>query len=61
MPEWKVLLLFKRLKTEKETLDNARTDTYENFFAAGVIDPAKVTRGSGKCSPIAGMFFDNRM
>jgi len=33
---------------------NARTDTYENFFAAGVIDPAKVTRVA--LENAAGMF-----
>ena len=36
---------------------NARTDTYENFFAAGVIDPAKVTRVAlENPASIAGMF-----
>ena len=36
---------------------NARTDTYENFFAAGVIDPAKVTRVAlVNAASIAGMF-----
>ena len=36
---------------------NARTDTYENFFAAGVIDPAKVTRVAlENVASIAGMF-----
>ena len=36
---------------------NARTDTYENFFAAGVIDPAKVTRVALEhAASIAGMF-----
>ena len=36
---------------------NARTDTYENFFAAGVIDPAKVTREAlENAASIAGMF-----
>lgn len=36
---------------------NARTDTYENFFAAGVIDPAKVTRVVlENAASIAGMF-----
>ena len=36
---------------------NARTDTYENFFAAGVIDPAKVTRVAlENAASIAGMF-----
>ena len=35
---------------------NARTDTYENFFAAGVIDPAKVTRVAlENAASIAGM------
>ena len=36
---------------------NARTNTYENFFAAGVIDPAKVTRVAlENAATIAGMF-----
>ena len=36
---------------------NARTDTYENFFAAGVIEPAKVTRVAlENAASIAGMF-----
>ena len=36
---------------------NARTDTYENFFAAGVIDPAMVTRVAlENAASIAGMF-----
>ena len=36
---------------------NARTDTYENFHAAGVIDPAKVTRVAlENAASIAGMF-----
>ena len=36
---------------------NARTDTYENLFAAGVIDPAKVTRVAlENAASIAGMF-----
>ena len=36
---------------------NARTDTYENFFAAGVIDPAKVTRVAlENAASIAGIF-----
>ena len=36
---------------------NARTNTYENFFAAGVIDPAKVTRVAlENAASIAGMF-----
>ena len=36
---------------------NARTDTYENFFAAGVMDPAKVTRVAlENAASIAGMF-----
>ncbi len=36
---------------------NARTDTYKNFFAAGVIDPAKVTRVAlENAASIAGMF-----
>ncbi len=36
---------------------NARTDVYENFFAAGVVDPAKVTRVAlENAASIAGMF-----
>ena len=36
---------------------NARTDVYENFFATGVIDPAKVTRVAlENAASIAGMF-----
>ncbi|MCU6768186.1 chaperonin GroEL [Barnesiella propionica] len=36
---------------------NARTNTYENFFAAGVIDPTKVTRVAlENAASIAGMF-----
>lgn len=36
---------------------NARTDVYENFFGAGVIDPAKVTRVAlENAASIAGMF-----
>jgi len=36
---------------------NARTDMYENFFAAGVVDPAKVTRVAlENAASIAGMF-----
>ncbi len=36
---------------------NARTDTYENLYAAGVIDPAKVTRVAlENAASIAGMF-----
>ena len=36
---------------------NARTDKYENFFSAGVIDPAKVTRVAlENAASIAGMF-----
>ena len=36
---------------------NARKDEYENFFAAGVIDPAKVTRVAlENAASIAGMF-----
>ena len=36
---------------------NARTDSYENFFAVGVIDPAKVTRVAlENAASIAGMF-----
>lgn len=36
---------------------NARTETYENFFETGVIDPAKVTRVAlENAASIAGMF-----
>jgi len=36
---------------------NARTDKYENFIAAGVVDPAKVTRVAlENAASIAGMF-----
>lgn len=36
---------------------NARTDSYENFFATGVIDPAKVSRVAlENAASIAGMF-----
>lgn len=36
---------------------NARTDNFENFFASGVIDPAKVTRVAlENAASIAGMF-----
>ncbi len=36
---------------------NARTDEYENFFKAGVVDPAKVTRVAlENAASIAGMF-----
>ena len=36
---------------------NARTDTFENLYAAGVIDPAKVTRVAlENAASIAGMF-----
>ena len=36
---------------------NARTDQYENLMAAGVIDPAKVTRVAlENAASIAGMF-----
>ena len=36
---------------------NAQTDTYENLFAAGVIDPAKVTRVALEhAASVAGMF-----
>ena len=36
---------------------NARTESYENFFATGVIDPAKVTRVAlENAASIAGMF-----
>ena len=42
---------------EGDFVYNARTDTYENFFAAGVIDPAKVTRVAlENAASIAGMF-----
>jgi chaperonin GroEL len=36
---------------------NARTDVYENFYEAGVVDPAKVTRVAlENAASIAGMF-----
>lgn len=36
---------------------NARTETYENLLAAGVVDPAKVTRVAlENAASIAGMF-----
>src|SRR5699024_11520650 len=36
---------------------NARTDVYENLHAAGVVDPAKVTRVAlENAASIAGMF-----
>jgi chaperonin GroEL len=36
---------------------NARTDVYENFFKAGVVDPAKVARVAlENAASIAGMF-----
>ena len=36
---------------------NARTDSFENFFETGVVDPAKVTRVAlENASSIAGMF-----
>jgi len=42
---------------EKDFGYNARTDKYENFHAAGVIDPAKVTRVAlENAASIAGMF-----
>lgn len=42
---------------EKDFGYNARTDEYENFLAAGVIDPAKVTRVAlENAASIAGMF-----
>ena len=42
---------------EKDFGYNARTDSYENFHAAGVIDPAKVTRVAlENAASIAGMF-----
>ena len=41
---------------------NARTDVYENLHAAGVVDPAKVTRVAlENAASIAGMFPDYRM
>ena len=42
----------------KETRrNNARADVYENLFAAGVVDPAKVTRVAlENAASIAGMF-----
>lgn len=47
-------------KVKEGTADygyNARTDSFENFFATGVIDPAKVTRVAlENAASIAGMF-----
>ena len=47
-------------KVKEGTADfgyNARTDVYENMYAAGVIDPAKVTRVAlENAASIAGMF-----
>ena len=57
MQEWKDLLLFKKFAKEKDDFGyNARTDKYENLFAAGVIDPTKVTRVAlENAASIAGM------
>ena len=44
-------VVVQRVKEGKDDFGyNARDDKYENMFAAGVIDPTKVTRlGTGKC------------
>ena len=51
-------VVVQRVRDGKEDFgDNARTDTYENLLAAGVIDPAKVTRVAlENAASIAGMF-----
>jgi chaperonin GroEL len=47
-----------RIKKEKGLIGyNAATDTYEDMFKAGIIDPAKVTRSAlQNAASIAGMF-----
>ncbi|MCH5221629.1 MAG: chaperonin GroEL [Muribaculaceae bacterium] len=51
-------VVVQRVRDGKEDFGyNARTDVYENLFAAGVIDPAKVTRVAlENAASIAGMF-----
>ncbi len=51
-------VVVQRVRDGKEDFGyNARTDTYENLLAAGVIDPAKVTRVAlENAASIAGMF-----
>ncbi len=51
-------VVVQRVKEGKDDFGyNARTDKYENLFAAGVIDPAKVTRVAlENAASIAGMF-----
>ena len=51
-------VIVQKVKEGKEDFGyNARKDEYENFFAAGVIDPAKVTRVAlENAASIAGMF-----
>lgn len=51
-------VIVQRVKEEKDDFGyNARTDVYENLYAAGVIDPAKVTRVAlENAASIAGMF-----
>ena len=51
-------VIVQKVKDGKEDFGyNARTDTFENFFATGVIDPAKVTRVAlENAASIAGMF-----
>ena len=54
----KVLLLYQKVREGKADFGyNARTDVYENLHAAGVVDPAKVTRVAlENAASIAGMF-----
>ena len=51
-------VILQKVKEGKDDFGyNARTDSYENFFASGVIDPAKVTRVAlENAASIAGMF-----
>ncbi|MCC8146962.1 MAG: chaperonin GroEL [Bacteroidales bacterium] len=51
-------VVVQKVKESKEDYGyNARTDVYENLYAAGVIDPAKVTRVAlENAASIAGMF-----
>jgi len=50
-------VIVQRIKTEKDDFGyNARTDKYENLFAAGVIDPTKVARVAlENAASVAGM------
>lgn len=51
-------VILQRVREGKDDFGyNARTDNFENFFASGVIDPAKVTRVAlENAASIAGMF-----